>query len=246
MPLPKIDKPIFELTLPSSGKGVRYRPFLVKEQKILLIALESDDQTATFNAVKQIINNCAVDEIDVDKLPIFDLEYFFLRLRAKSIGEIVELNLRHPTGYNSKDEVCNHASSYKLNLLDVEVQKSLNHEDKIMIDEENGIGVKFKYPDGALASKVAEDVGNNEIDQASEAMYNCIDYVFDKDNVYKKEDSTKEEMIAFFQDLSQEQFKKLASFFDTMPKLKHRVKWKCVGCGCDDEYELEGMANFFG
>lgn len=247
MPLPKIDKPIFELTLPSSGKTMRYRPFLVKEQKILLIALESEDQVAIFNAMKQIVSNCAIDEIDVDKMPIFDLEYFFLRLRAKSIGEIVELNLRHPTGINSKGEACNHASSYKLNLLDVEVHKTIGHQDKIIIDEEKQIGVKFKYPDGALASQVTENIeGGNEIDQASEAMFNCIDYIFDKDNVYKKEDSTKEELVEFFQDLSQEQFQKLAKFFDTMPKLKHELKWKCGGCGCEEEYVMEGMANFFG
>jgi hypothetical protein len=246
MPLPKIDAPIFALNLPSTEKEIRYRPFLVKEQKLLLIALESDDQKATFNAIKQIINNCTIDEVDVDKMPIFDLEYTFLKIRAKSIGEIVELNLRHPTGFNSKGEVCQHSSPVKFNLMEVEVQRTLGHEEKIILDEEKQIGVKFKYPDGSMASKVAEDVQNNEIDLATEAMFNCVDYIFDKDNVYKKEDSTREELVEFFQNLSQEQFQKLSAFFDTMPKLKHELKWKCLGCGCEDKFTLEGLGNFFG
>ena len=103
MALPKISNPIFELTLPSTGTSVKYRPFLVKEQKILLLAMESGDQKATLLAIKQIINNCAIDTIDVDKLPTFDVEYFFIRLRAKSIGEVVDLRMRHPTGFNSKE-----------------------------------------------------------------------------------------------------------------------------------------------
>lgn len=246
MPLPKIDAPIFALNLPSTNQEIRYRPFLVKEQKLLLIALESDNQKATFNAIKQIINNCTIDDIDVDKMPIFDLEYVFLKIRAKSIGELVDLNLRHPSGLNSKGEACQHSTSVKFNLMEVEVQRTIGHEEKIILDEEKQIGVKFKYPDGSMASKVAEDVQNNEIDLASEAMFNCVDYIFDKDNVYKKEDSTREELIDFFQNLSQEQFQKLSSFFDTMPKLKHELKWKCSGCGCEDKFTLEGLANFFG
>jgi len=246
MPLPKIETPIFELTLPSNGKSVKYRPFLVKEQKILLIALESNDQVGIFNAVKQIISNCSLEEINVDKMPVFDLEYFFLRLRAKSIGEVVDLTLRHPTGYNAKQEVCNHASSLKLNLLDVEVEKTIGHEDKIVIDEETGIGVKFKYPDGELASKVTGEEATNDIDRATDAMINVIDYIFDKENIYKKEDSTREELLSFFDNLSQDQFQKLSAFFDTMPKLKHTMKWKCAGCGQDEEFTLEGLGNFFG
>ena len=124
MALPKINSPIFELTLPSTGASVKYRPFLVKEQKILLLAMESDDQKAVLTAIKQIVNNCAIDEIDSSKIPTFDLEYFFMRLRAKSIGETIELKLRHPTGTNSKGEDCDGITDATLDLLEIEIKKS--------------------------------------------------------------------------------------------------------------------------
>lgn len=246
MSLPKITAPIFELNLPSTEQAVKYRPFLVKEQKLLLIAMESGDQKSMMNAIKQIINNCAVDPVDVDKLPIFDLEYFFVRLRAKSIGEDIDLNLRHPNGLNAKNEACEHITKFKLNLLDVEVQKSIGHEDKVVLDEDTKIGIKFKYPTSELALSIENPEELNQIDLASEAVINSIDYIYDADNVYKPEDYTKQELIDFIDNLSQKQYEKLSKFFETMPKLKHSIKWKCAGCGQEDEVTLEGLANFFG
>jgi hypothetical protein len=245
MALPKIQTPIFELNLPSTGQPVKYRPFLVKEQKILLMAMESGEPNSILTAVKQIINNCSVEELDTEKLPVFDLEYFFLRLRAKSIGEEIDLNLKHPGEVNSKGEPCSHTTKRKFNLLDVEVEKSIGHEDKIIIDEDSGVGIKFKYPTSDLAKNFTEVEGKTEIDLATEAIINCIDFIFDKENVYKKEDSTKKELIEFVENLSQDQFQKLSQFFDTMPKLKHRINWKCEGCGQEEEIELEGLSNFF-
>lgn len=246
MALPKIQVPIFELILPSTGKGVQYRPFLVKEQKILLMASESEDQKEMLRAIKQIVNNCAVDEIDVEQMPVFDLEYFFTRLRAKSVSEEVDLNLSHPTGFNSKGDPCSGVTNLKLNLLDVEVEKQIKHIDKIVLDEATGIGVKLKYPTGKFMAEGIEGIDEkNQIEIASEALIECIEYIFDKDNVYKKEDSTKEEMLEFLENLSQDQFKKLSDFFETMPKLKHTIKWTCSSCKCEDEVTLEGMANFF-
>jgi hypothetical protein len=245
MALPKIQTPLFELNLPSSGQAIKYRPFLVKEQKILLMAMESGETSSILTAVKQIINNCSAEELETEKLPIFDLEYFFLRLRAKSIGEEIDLNLRHSGEVNSKGEPCSYVTKEKLNLLDVEVQKTLNHEDKIILDEESGVGVKFKYPTADLAKNFTEVEGKTELDLAAEAIINCIDYIFDKENIYKKEDSTQKELVDFIESLSQSQFQKLSRFFDTMPKLKHEVKWKCAGCGQEDKVELEGLANFF-
>lgn len=246
MSLPKISAPIFELILPSTEKTVKYRPFLVKEQKLLLIAMESGDQKSMMNAIKQIINNCSVDTVDVDKLPIFDLEYFFVRLRAKSIGEDIDLNLRHPNSVNAKDEICEHITKQKLNLLEVEVQKSISHEDKIVLDEETKIGIKFKYPTSEFALSIENPEEMNQLDLATDAIINSIDYIFDADNVYKREDYTKEELIEFIDNLSQKQYEKLSSFFETMPKLKHEIKWKCSGCGQEDTVSLEGLANFFG
>ena len=146
MALPKIKSPIYELTLHSTKKNYRYRPFLVKEQKILLMALESQDAKEMLRAIKQIITNCAIDDVEVEKLPMFDLEYFFLRLRAKSIGEEIDLKLTHPTGLNSKGELCEHSTSLKLNIMDVEIEVSDTHTDKIILDEETNIGVVLKYP----------------------------------------------------------------------------------------------------
>jgi hypothetical protein len=243
MPLPKIDAPIFELNLPSTSQAIKYRPFLVKEQKILMLAMESDSEKDITTAIKQIINNCAIDKIDVDRLPTFDLEYFFTRLRAKSIGEKVDLRMRHPSGKNKDGEECSHETTVSINLLDIEVQKKDNHADKILLDESRGIGIKMRYPtmdaiDGAVDAKT-------QMEAAGLAIMNAIEYIYDKEDIYKREDQTKEELLEFIDNLSQSQFEKLANFFDTMPKLKHTIKWKCKGCGKQEEATLEGMSSFF-
>jgi hypothetical protein len=244
MALPKINTPIFELTLSSSGQPVQYRPFLVKEQKILLLALESGEPKSIMTAVKQIIRNCVVgDNVDVDKLPTFDLEYFFMRLRGKSIGEVVDLQLRHPTGFNSKNEECDNVTQFKFNIMEVEVQKTIEHSDKIIIDENTGLGIKLKYPTADFAELDVENL--SQLDIASKLLVASIDYIYDKEEVYKKEDSSEKELSAFIDDLSQEQFNSVMKFFETMPKLKHTINWKCSKCGCDDEVTLEGMSNFF-
>jgi len=244
MALPKINTPIFELTLSSSGQPVQYRPFLVKEQKILLLALESGEPKSIMTAVKQIIRNCVVgDNVDVDKLPTFDLEYFFMRLRGKSIGEVVDLQLRHPTGFNSKNEECENVTQFKFNIMEVEVQKTIEHSDKIIIDENTGLGIKLKYPTADFAELDVENL--SQLDIASKLLVASIDYIYDKEEVYKKEDSSEKELSEFIDNLSQEQFTSVMKFFETMPKLKHTINWKCSKCGCDDEVTLEGMSNFF-
>ena len=243
MALPKINTPIFELTLSSTGESVKYRPFLMKEQKILLLALESGETKSIMTAVKQIINNCVVGDIDVEKLPVFDLEYFFMRLRGKSIGETVDLQLRHPTGLNSKDEECQHVTKFTFNIMEVEVEKTITHTDKIIIDEETGLGIKLKYPTADFTEMDTDNL--SQLDVAVKMLISCIDYIYDKEEIYKKEDSSSLELQEFVDSLSQEQFKTVMNFFETMPKLKHTINWKCTGCGCDDEVTLEGMGNFF-
>lgn len=244
MPLPKIDSPIFELTLPSTGEQIKYRPFLVKEQKILLFALEGGEQKDMISAIKQIISNCAITPVDVEKLPTFDLEYFFVRLRAKSISETVDLIMRHANGTNSKDEECDGEVRVKFNLLDLEVVKNENHMDNIVLDEVKKIGVKLKYPTMNM-SNLDLDENKTQMDIATESIIHSIDYIYDEDNIYKKEDTSKAELVEFIDNLSQEQFTKLATFFETMPKLKHKIKWKCNKCRMEEETEMEGMANFF-
>jgi len=247
MALPKINNPIFELTLPSTGASIKYRPFLVKEQKILLLAMESQDQKSVLTAIKQIVNNCAIDEIDTSKIPTFDLEYFFMRLRAKSIGETIDLKLRHPTGFNSDVQECDGITDGKLNLLEIEVIKTENHTDKIVLDEETGIGIKLKYPNVNMAIDAGSNIEDkHQMDLATDAIINSIEYIFDKENVFKKEDYTKKELLEFIENLNQDQYLKLTKFFELMPKLKHKVEWKCQKCGCRDEITMEGLQSFFG
>lgn len=246
MALPKISTPIFELTLPSTGKEVKYRPFLVKEQKILLMAMESKEQKEMLRSMKQIINNCAIDKINVDELPMFDLEYFFIKLRAKSVGEQIELQLTHPYGKNSDGRECRHQTKYTLNLMDVEVHKPENHSNKIILDEESQIGICLKYPTMALADKIQVAGQKSQIETILDLVVDSVDYIFDHNEVYPAKDSSRKEILDFVNDLSQEQFKKLTEFFNNMPKLRHTVKWTCSECGCEDSVEIEGMANFFG
>jgi hypothetical protein len=246
MALPKIKSPIYELTLHSTKQSYKYRPFLVKEQKILLMALESQDPKEMLRAIKQIITNCSVDEIDVDKLPMFDLEYFFLRLRGKSIGEEIELKLTHPTGLNSKGEMCEFNTPYKFNIMDVEVEVGDTHTNKILLDEESGVGVVLKYPTMSMADKLQANDKQNQFDVIQGVVVESIDYIFDNENTYPASESTKAELVEFINGLSQEQFAKITEFFNTMPKLRKVISWTCPHCGCDDKVELEGMTSFFG
>lgn len=246
MALPKIKSPIYELTLPSNGKAVKYRPFLVKEQKILLMALESQEQSEMIRAIKQIITNCAVDDIDVDDLPMFDLEYFFTRLRAKSIGEIVDLKLQHPGGVNAKGVECDGTHEFKLNLMEVEVQKDAEHTTKIVLDDETKIGIVLRYPTMSLADNMQGGVEKSQIETIIDLVTKSVECIFDEENVYPAEDSSPAEIAQFVNDLSQEQFAKLTKFFSTMPKLAHTIEWKCSKCGQKEKAELEGMASFFG
>jgi hypothetical protein len=246
MPLPKINSPIFELILPSTKQAVKYRPFLVKEQKILLIASESNDQNASLIAIKQIINNCAIDKVDVEKLPTFDLEYLFINLRAKSIGEKIDLRMRHRTGYNDEGVECDHTTMVSLDLNEIEVDQEIGHTDNIILDEENQIGIKMKYPmfDDASLKNLNKKT-KHQMDNAMEAIANCVEYIYDKEEIYKIEDISKKELLEFIENLSQEQFLKINKFFTSMPKVKKEIEWKCGGCGSHDKVTLEGMSSFF-
>jgi hypothetical protein len=218
----------------------------VKEQKILLMALESQDPKEMLRAIKQIITNCCIDDIEVDKLPMFDLEYFFVRLRGKSIGEEIELKLTHPTGQNSKGEMCEFSTPYKLNIMEVEVEVSDKHTNKIVLEKESGIGVVLKYPTISMADKLQGNEKKNQFDVIQGVVIESIDYIFDNENTYPPGESTKNELIEFINGLSQEQFAKITEFFNTMPKLRKVISWTCSSCGCDDKVELEGMTSFFG
>ena len=236
MALPKLATPTFALEIPSNGKRVRFRPFVVKEEKALLMAAQSDDPNDMIDAVKDVISSCVTDnEIDVDKLPYFDLEYIFLNIRAKSIGEIVKLEYRHTGGKNYQGIVCEAVTPIEINLEQVKVEKTEKHTNKIKIDDIMGIVMRYPtFNDVKLVS-----AGSDEM----EMLAKCVVSVYDNENVYDPDNL--QDSIDFIESLNNTQFAKIMEFIETMPKLKHTFKYNCKGCGQEDTVTLEGLSDFF-
>lgn len=234
MALPKIATPRFGLELPSSGKRISFRPFLVKEEKALLMAAQSEDSLAMIDAVKDVIGACCED-IDVNKLPYFDLEYLFLNIRAKSVGEIIKLEYRHSGGLNYKGESCEAITPVEINLETVKVEKTEGHTNKIQIDD--NLGVEMRYPNINDIKTITE--GKDEI----EMLAKCILSVYDSEDVYEPDNL--QDSVQFLESLNTSQFSKIMQFINTMPKLKHKITYKCKGCGQEDTVVLEGMSDFF-
>jgi len=226
--LPSIATPEFETTIPSSGQKIKFRPFLVKEEKILYFALESGEQNEMISAIKKIFENCILSEFNFDKLSYFDFEYIFLMLRAKSVGESIELNIRHDK------EGCDHVNKLMIQIDDIKVQIPKGHESQFMLNDK--IGVKIKYPTIDSISKIGDQ-------DSFSLIRDSIEYVYDKDNVY--DDFTEEDMENFLDSLGKQHFEKIMNFFNTMPKLKHEVKYKCAKCGEKETPVLEGLQSFF-
>lgn len=238
MALPKIDVPIYTIDLPLTKKKVRYRPFLVKEEKILLMAMESQEEATIFDAIKQIINNCCLDELDVEELPITDLEFFFLHLRARSVSEIVDLQYRCNNKVNNED--CNTVVKVKVNLLEIKPEIQKEHTSKIQITEE--LGLMMKYPSLKVISNIKAE---NEVDRLLEIIIKCIDAIYDKDSIYYSKDVSESEIRDFVDGLTQQQFAKVQRFFETVPKMKKSLNFKCTKCGYQDAVVVEGIQNFF-
>ena len=241
--LPKIDVPIHEVKLISTGKPVRFRPFLVKEQKLFLMASESEDPKEIVTVIRQVLKNCVLDEIDIDNLPTFDLEYLFMHLRARSVEEVVDL--RYKCNNLTKDETgeekkCTGVVEFKLNLLEVEPSKDPNHTNKIQITE--NLGICMKYPTFEMIQKY-EDANENEI--ISKILADCVDYIYDKEQIYRAKDSTREELEEFIDNLQQKDLEKIKQFFDTMPEVKKNVHFKCPKCSYEEDITLKGMQSFF-
>ena len=242
--LPKIDVPIYNVKLLSNGKNLRFRPFTVKEEKLFLMANENEDLDNVVDTIKQILNNCVLDEFQVDSLPLFDIEHLFLNIRARSISEIV--NLKYKCNNNILDEEtkeekkCNNVVEIDLNILEVEPEKQEGHTNKIEITEK--MGVIMKYPSFETIKKF--DV-ENEADSIIKITVNCIDYVYDSDSIYYAKDSTEEELIEFVESMQAKDLEKIKTFFDTMPKMKRDIDFKCNKCGHEEKIELEGIQNFF-
>lgn len=237
--LPKIDVPVYDLELPISKQKVKFRSFLVKEQKILMMAQNSTDSDFVADNVKQIIKNCCVTPIDVDKLSQIDVEYFFVQLRARSIGEIVQARYR----CNNKvdDNLCNNLMEASINLLDVKVDFKENSD---IIKLTDSIGIKMGYPDVKALSKINEN--NDLLTITLDVIYNCVEYIFDEDNLYHKNEAPKQEFLEFFEQLSIEQFKMIENYFNNLPVLKEVLNIKCSKCGFDHKITVTGLENFLG
>ena len=243
MMLPKLDTPTYELNLISTGKPIRYRPFLVKEQKLFLMSAESEDTKELITTIRQVLKNCILDEIDVDSLPSFDLEYLFMNLRARSVEEIV--NLKYKCNNNVKDEEgndkkCNHVVDFDVNILDVEPTIHDNHTDKIQINEK--IGVKLKYPTFEMFEKY-DKLNQNEA--MLKVLIDCIDYIYDDEQMYYSKDTPKKDIEEFIDSLQQKDLEKFKDFFNTMPEIKKDLEFKCPRCEHEETITVKGMQNFF-
>tara|TARA_B100001093_G_scaffold403131_1_gene391057 strand:- start:752 stop:1480 length:729 start_codon:yes stop_codon:yes gene_type:complete len=241
MPLPKINTPTYELTLPSNKKKVKYRPFLVREEKILVLALESEDQKQITDAIIQIIGDCLITKnIDVTKLPTFDIEYLFLNVRSKSVGETVEVNVTCPDDGKTKVET-------SINIDDIKVIKDKNH--KLIVQLDDKYSMKLKYP---TLDQFIENNFDFEMAEAKESvsvamsmLSTCIDMIYDDQESWDASESTKEELDAFIDQLNTKQFQEVEQFFKTMPKLSHTLKVKNPQTDVESEVVLEGLASFF-
>ena len=240
MALPKLNVPVYEAVLPSTEKVIKYRPFLVKEEKILLTAMEDGNEKTIANAINQIIKNCVQGKINVKELPTFDIEYLFLRLRAKSVGEKVTIGLKpHPCPQN-EGELCNNTTEVEIDLEEVKVIKNEEHSPKIMLDDK--VGIVLGYPDISLLSMEK----GSDAETGMKVIKDSIQMIFTEEETFEKGTFNEKELDEFFDSLNTEQFAKIKNFFDTMPVLKHTVKYKCTTCGEDKETTIQGLNSFFG
>ena len=238
MALPKIEVPTYELTLPSEDKKIKYRPFLVREEKILYIAMETGQNKEMINALKDVVGACTFDVLNVDRLPIFDIEYLFLQIRAKSVSEITKFRAICPDDGKTYVEA-------EVDLTKVEVQVDDEHTNSIMLESERNLGLVLKYP--TLKNyDVGRGLDNIEIDKVFNILIDCIDHIFEGDKIYPAKDTSKQELKEFIEGLPQDAFTKIKSFFDTMPKLKHEIEVTNPNTNVTSKIVLTGIADFFG
>ena len=239
MPLPKISTPTYELNLPSTGKKVQYRPFLVREEKLLVLALETEDPKDITTAMKTVIKNCIQTRgIKVETLPTFDIEYLFLNIRGKSVGEEIEVSIICPDDEQTTVPVV-------LNVDDIKVQKSKEHTTKIQIDD--SLIMEMKYPSLDQFIKNNFDFSEeNQIDQSFQLITSCIDKIYNEEEVWSTADVTNKEITDFLEQMNSKQFKQIEKFFETMPKLSHDIEVKNPNTGVESTVVLEGLASFFG
>lgn len=241
MALPKLDVPTYEIELPLSKKKIKYRPFLVKEQRNLLMAIESNETTTIHQNVKDILYNCTLTEgIDIEKLPIIDVEYYFINLRAKSVGEIVESKYKCNNEVDGK--ICGNLMEKDINLLDLKVEKDENISDEIKLTDT--ITIKLKYPEFDI---VQDSLKYENITETTFNMIaSSIEYIYDGEQFYYANEAQPGEMLQFVEGMNQVQFSKVEEFFNNLPKLKETIEMDCSKCGFHHRIEVEGLESFFG
>ena len=239
MPLPKIATPTYELELPSTEQTVKYRPFLVKEEKLLVLALETEDTKQITTAIKTVLKSCVLTKgIKVEQLPTFDIEYLFLNIRGKSVGEELEVKVICPD--DEKTEV-----PITIDLDEVKVQKNEDHKKQLKLDD--NLMMEMRYPSLDQFIKNNFDFKNeNQMEQSFDLIGSCIDKIYSEDEVWATADCTKKEVKEFLESMNSSQFKDIEKFFETMPKLSHTIKVKNPKTKVENEVVLEGLASFFG
>ena len=237
MPLPTIATPTYELELPSTGKTIKYRPFLVKEEKLLVLALESEDTKDISNAIKAVLKNCIQTKgIRVESLPTFDIEYLFLNIRGKSVGEQIEVNLIAPD-----DGVT--SVGVEINIDEIKVQKNPEHDKHIKLDD--NLMMEMKYPSLEQFVKTNFDISESNMDQSFDLIASCVDKIYNEEEVWSTEDVTKKELIDFLEQMNSMQFKQIEKFFQTMPKLSHEITFTNPKTNVESTVVLEGLSSFF-
>jgi hypothetical protein len=240
MPLPKISTPTYELELPSTGQNIKYRPFLVREEKLLVLALESEDTKEITTAIKTVIKNCIQTRgVKVETLPTFDIEYLFLNIRGKSVGEVIDVNLICPDDNDTtvKKEIA---------IDEIQIKRNDEHTNQIKIDDNLMMEMKYPSLEQFIKSNFDFSADANNMDQSFDLIVSCIDKIYNSEEVWASSDVTKKELVDFLEQMNSTQFKQIEKFFETMPKLHYSTIIKNPNTKVESEVVLEGLSSFFG
>ena len=244
MALPIVSTPTYELIVPSTGEKVSYRPFLVKEEKTLLMAAEDQNISTITKAMRDIISTCTEGEVDLKNLAPYDIEYIFLQLRGKSIGDVINLNLKKPDSIECEESECPGSTEIKVNIDDIKIDTSSIVDSKIQLTED--IGIKLGFPQLDSIQKYTTKGKAMDTGGVFKMINDCIEYIWEGKEIYKAKDSTKKELNDFIESLNTVQFNKIRDFFESMPRLRHEITWTCTKCDKSAPLLLEGIDSFFG
>ena len=244
MALPKVSTPTYELIVPSTGEKVSYRPFLVKEEKTLLMAAEDQNISTITKAMRDIISTCTEGEVDLKNLAPYDIEYIFLQLRGKSVGDVITLNLKKPESIECEEPECPGSTEVRIDIDDIKIDTSSIIDSKIELTKD--IGIKLGFPQLDSVQKYTTKGGGMTPDGVFKMINDCIEYIWEGKEIYKAKDSTKKELNDFIESLNTVQFNKIRDFFESMPRLRHEITWTCTKCDKSAPLLLEGIDSFFG